>query len=205
MTEPLLVVDVQNLVVARAWRRDEVIATIADLVGRARAAGTPVVWVRHQAEHLPYGSDEWQIVDELVPVPSEPIVEKTYGDAFADTDLDQVLRDLGATGVIITGAESYACVQSTFNGALYRGYDATVVGDAHTCTDLPEEYGGFRAPRMVEFINLLCGGTALPGRSTRVVNAADLTFEAAPAVSDAELSEQVLAEEESDPGEGPDA
>lgn len=205
MTEPLLVVDVQSLVVAQAWRRDEVIATIADLVGRARAAGTPVVWVRHQAEHLPYGSDEWQIVDELVPLPSEPIVDKTYGDAFADTDLDEILRDVGATGVIITGAESFACVQSTFTGALYRGYDATVVGDAHTCTDLPEEYGGFRAARMVEFTNLVCESTALPGRSTRVVNAADLTFEAAPAVSDTELSEQVLAEEESDPGEAADA
>ncbi|MFM8381695.1 MAG: isochorismatase family protein, partial [Actinomycetota bacterium] len=72
----LLVVDVQNAVVARAYRRDETVRVIADLVERARRAQVPVVWIQHHDDQLAKGSPDWQIVPELSPGDDEIIVHK---------------------------------------------------------------------------------------------------------------------------------
>lgn len=83
----LLVVDVQDQVVADAVRRDEVVAAIGRLVDRARAEKAAVVWVQHSDAELVHGSAGWRIVDELVPGQTEPVIEKQHGDSFEDTDL----------------------------------------------------------------------------------------------------------------------
>ena len=70
----LLVIDVQNNVVAGAHDRDGVIANIATLVAKARAEQVPVVWVQHSDDNLPEGSDGWQYVAELSQSESEPLV-----------------------------------------------------------------------------------------------------------------------------------
>lgn len=91
----LVVIDVQTDVVARAHERDRVVANISSLVHKARAEAVPVVWVQHNDDGLPRGSDGWQLVPELAPADGEPIVHKTYGDAFDDTDLEEVLAEEG--------------------------------------------------------------------------------------------------------------
>ena len=91
----LLVVDMQIGVVAEAYRRDDVVATIAALVDKARGAGVDVVWVQHSGEELPRGSDGWQYVPELARRSSEPLVAKEYSDAFEGTDLESVLAGRG--------------------------------------------------------------------------------------------------------------
>ena len=63
----LLVVDVQDGVVAGAHERDAVVANVASLVDRARREEIPVVWVQHSSGGLAHGSDEWRIVPELKP------------------------------------------------------------------------------------------------------------------------------------------
>ena len=65
-------------------------------------------------------------------------MQKNYGDAFEDTDLEDVLAELGVGRLVVTGAQTDACVRSTLHGAFVRGYDATLVGDAHTTEDLTE-------------------------------------------------------------------
>ena len=92
----VLVIDVQNGVVANGHKRDEVVANINDVVTKARSAEVPVVWIQHDAEDLPKGSDKWQIVPELVPNEGEPKIEKQYGDAFEATNLEKVLAGLGS-------------------------------------------------------------------------------------------------------------
>src|SRR5215467_5817461 len=91
----LLVVDVQNGVVAEAHDRDAVVANVGSLVGKARREQVPVVWVQHSDEGLPRGSEEWRIVPELTPESTEPVVGKSYGDSFEDTNLETVLSGLG--------------------------------------------------------------------------------------------------------------
>ena len=97
----LLVIDVQNGVVEEAHDRDTVVANVDSLVVQARREQVPVVWVQHSDEELPRGSDDWRIVPELSPDDSEPLVEKSYGDSFEDTDLETTLKDLGV-GTVAT-------------------------------------------------------------------------------------------------------
>ena len=140
----LVVIDVQNDVVSRAHRRDEVVANIAALVDRARAAWTPVVWVQHSDDEMPVGSDAWQYVSELTMRDDEPVVHKSFGDSFEGTDLDDVLSRLRVGRLIVVGAQTDMCIRSTLHGAITRGYDAQLVDDAHTTND--SEWDGVETP-----------------------------------------------------------
>ena len=171
----VVVVDVQNGVVEGAPRRDEVIANINDLVGRARAADVPVVWVQHQSEELPEGSDQWQYVPELQREPGEPLVHKRYGDSFEDTTLEQELASRGVGRLIVAGAQTDACVRSTLHGAFTRGYDATLVSDAHTTEDLTE-WGAPPVEQVIAHTNLYWSWQEAPGRTAEVVPAAAVDF-----------------------------
>jgi nicotinamidase-related amidase len=126
----LLVVDVQNGVVERAHQRDTVVANIGSLVEKARHEAIQVVWVQHSDEQLVPGSNDWRIVPELIPGEAEPLIAKNYGDSFEGTTLETVLSGLGIGRLFVVGAETDACIRSTLHGALARGYDATLVGDA---------------------------------------------------------------------------
>lgn len=172
----LLVVDVQVGVVEGAYRRDEVVSTVADLVGRARDASVPVVWVQHHDEELVRGSDRWQWVESLGPAGAEPVVEKSYGDAFAGTDLESTLADLDVSEVVLVGAASEQCIRCTMHSAVIRGYDVSLVAGAHTTTDLTEF--GLPEPRVViAFVDSIAQfGMEWPGSHARSVTPADVGF-----------------------------
>lgn len=174
----LLVVDVQVGVVTGAYERDAVVANIAGLVQRARSEDVPVVWVQHSDPGLERDTDDWQIVPELSPEAGEAVVHKTYGDSFEDTDLEGVLAGAGVGRLVVTGAQTDACIRSTLHGALVRGYDATLVGDAHTTEDL-SEYGAPTPDLVVAHTNLYWDWAKAPGRRGGVVSTADVTFTAA--------------------------
>ena len=94
----LLVVDVQNDVVANAHQRDEVIANINTLIDKARAEQVPVIWVQHSDDDIPQNSDGWQYVPELQRQESEPLVHKKYGDSFEDTTWSPSSRNAESVG-----------------------------------------------------------------------------------------------------------
>lgn len=172
----LLIVDVQNGVVAEAHDRDAVIANINTVLERARGAGTPVIWVQHTNEGLPEGSDSWQYVDELKREDSEPVVHKHFGDSFEETDLEDLLAERKVGHLVVTGAQTDACIRSTLHGALVRGYDATLVADAHT-TDDPSQWGlPLNAEQVIAHTNMYWSDSAAPGRSGSTVPTADLDF-----------------------------
>jgi len=174
----LLVVDVQVDVVAGAHEREAVVANIADLVGRARVAGVPVVWVRHHDDGLAEGSDGWRIVPELEPADGEPIVEKSYGDAFEDTRLEDVLAGLRVGRLVVVGAQTDACIRSTLHGAFARGYDATLVADAHTTED-GTSWGAPPPDLVIAHTNLYWTHQSAPGRTAGTVLSRDVDFAAA--------------------------
>src|SRR5690242_18937559 len=111
----LLIVDVQNGVVAGAPRRDDVVANVGSLVEKARQEQVPVVWVQHSDEGLERGSDEWRIVPALRSDDAEPLVEKSYGDTFDDTRLEYVLEALMSVRLVVVGAQFDACIRSTLH------------------------------------------------------------------------------------------
>ncbi|MCD7441547.1 cysteine hydrolase [Streptomyces lincolnensis] len=171
----LLVIDVQNDVVAGAHRRDEVVAAIGSLVDRAREEGVPVVWVQHSDEELTKGSEGWAYVPELTRRDTEPLVHKSYGDSFEDTELEAVLAGAGVGHLVVTGAETDACIRSTLHGAFVRGYDVTLVGDAHTASD-KSAWGAPPTEQVVAHTNLYWTWQSAPGRSAAVTGAADVVF-----------------------------
>jgi nicotinamidase-related amidase len=171
----LLVIDVQNGVVEGAHERDAVVANVASLVERARRERVPVVWVQHSDEQLARGSEGWRIVPELAPGEVEPLVEKHYGDSFEDTDLETVLSGLGVGRLVVVGAQTDECVRSTLHGAFVRGYDATLVGDAHTTEDL-SAWGAPPPDQVIAHTNLYWSNQAAPGRMAGTVETKEVDF-----------------------------
>jgi nicotinamidase-related amidase len=171
----LLVVDVQNGVVEGAHERDAVVANVGSLVEKARGEGVPVVWVQHSDAGLAKGSDGWQIVPELAPAEAEPLVEKNYGDSFEDTTLETVLSGLGVGRLLVVGAQTDMCIRSTLHGALVRGYDATLVSDAHTTEDLTA-WGAPPPGQVIAHTNMYWGDQTAPGRTAGTVETKDVDF-----------------------------
>ena len=175
----LLVVDVQKGVVEGAPERDAVVANVGSLVEKARREQVPVVWVQHSSEQLATGSEGWRIVPELSPDDAEPHIEKRYGDAFEDTTLETVLSGLGVGRLVVVGAQTDACIRSTLHGAFARGYDATLVSDAHTTEDLTE-WGAPPPDQVIAHTNLYWGYQTAPGRTAGAVATKDVDFGAEP-------------------------
>ena len=160
----LLVIDVQNGVVGGAYERNTVVANVGTVVEKARAAEVPVVWVQHSSDNLAQGSEQWKIVPELSPDESEPLVQKRYPDSFEETTLESVLADLAVGRLVVVGAQTDECVRSTLHGALVRGYDATLVSDAHTTEDL-SPWGAPPPELVIAHTNLYWGNHDAPGRT----------------------------------------
>lgn len=171
----LLVIDVQQDVVAGAHRRDAVVANVAGLVEKARQEQIPVVWVQHSDENLVRGSEGWRIVPELQPGEAEPLVEKSYGDSFEETSLEKVLADLEVGRLLVVGAQTDACIRSTLHGALVRGYDATLVSDAHTTED-QTQWGAPPPEQVIAHTNLYWTYQTAPGRTAGTVATKEVDF-----------------------------
>jgi nicotinamidase-related amidase len=175
----LLVIDVQNGVVGGAHERAAVVANVGSFVEKARRGRVPVVWVQHSDAGLAKGSDDWRIVPELTPGDAEPLVEKSYGDSFEDTTLETVLSGLGVGRLIVVGAETDACIRSTIHGAFVRGYDATLVSDAHTTSD-QSEWGAPPPDQVIAHTNLYWKYQRAPGRTAGAVETKDVDFGGTP-------------------------
>jgi len=176
----LLVVDLQVGVLPGCVDAAGVVARTAALVARSRAAGVPVVWVQDHG-YFGVGTPGWELAPPLRRRPDEPVVGKEYRDAFAATDLAAVLRDLGATHLVVAGAKSDYCVRTTTQAAAARGFDVTLVSDAHTTTDARYDGVTITGAQIVAHTTMHVRGLRYPGRRTAVAthDAVPLTTEAA--------------------------
>ena len=172
----LLVIDVQNGVVEGAHDRDGVIGNISSLVDKARSEGVPVVWVQHSDDGLQPGTESWEYVAELKRDEHEPVVHKNYGDSFEGTDLEDVLAERRVGRLVVTGAQTDMCIRSTLHGAFVRGYDVTLVKDAHTTEDL-SAYGAPPPDKVIAHTNLYWDEHSAPGRQAGSVCTADVRFQ----------------------------
>jgi nicotinamidase-related amidase len=171
----LMVIDVQNGVVADVHERDTVVANIATLVDKARDEGVPIVWVQHSDEQLKKGNEAWEYVPELKRHEAEPLVHKSFADAFEDTDLEDVLARAGIGRLVVAGAQTDECIRSTIHGAFVRGYDVTLVGDAHTTED-QSAWGAPTPDKVIAHANLYWKYHTAPGRTAEVTETKEVTF-----------------------------
>lgn len=175
----LLVVDVQVDVMKEAWDAPRIIQNIARAVVRARQMGVPVVWVQHADDDLPAGSEGWQWAGALTPAPGEPVIGKHFNSAFEQTTLADELARLGASHITLAGAASNWCIRATAHGALERGYDLTLVKDAHTTETLVLDDGSrIEAASIVAELNIAMAWLSYPGRSSATATAEAVDFAA---------------------------
>lgn len=173
----LLVVDVQVGALKEAWDAPRIIGNVARAVERARAQDVPVIWVQHSDEDLIFGSPEWQWVPELIPAVGEPLIHKHFNSSFEQTTLEEELARLGATHIALAGAATNCCIRATAYGALDRGYDLTLVEDAHTTETMVLDDGTrIEASSVVQELNIAMTWLSYPGRTNAAAKAEEVHF-----------------------------
>jgi nicotinamidase-related amidase len=177
----LLVVDVQVGVMNDAWDAPRIIQNVEHAVERARAQEVPVIWVQHSDADLPQGSPVWQWVPALKPGKGEPLVHKHFNSSFEQTTLDDELAALGATHVVLAGAATNWCIRATAYAALDRGYDLTLIEDAHTTETIELGDGAaIEAASIIQDLNIAMTWLSYPGRKNGTATAAEVAFAAPP-------------------------
>ena len=170
----LVVVDVQLGVIARAWDARRVVSNIVLALDRARQAGLAVIWVQHEGDDLPRDSAAWQLHLALLPLPGEARIYKRFQSSFEATELDQVLASADAAHIVLAGAATNWCIRATAYAALDRGYDLTLLKDAHTTEDIALGDGSVvRAADIVTDLNVTMTWLSYPGRKCGAATAAE--------------------------------
>jgi nicotinamidase-related amidase len=131
----LLVIDVQRIYMEPepmvTCDGDDLIAKCRSLIGKARSAGVPIVFVQHCSDDQPDDAALVNIHPDLEPAEGEPIVEKRFGSAFFRTKLEQTLTDLGVDTLYFCGLATFGCVNATVMCAICHDFDVRVVRNAH--------------------------------------------------------------------------
>ena len=150
------------------------LAAIADLATRVRAAGTPVIYLQHEepGTRMARGEPGWEIHPAVAPAPGEAVIGKRASDGFYRTSLAAELTRIGATRLLVCGAQTEFCVDATVRAALSAGFDVTLIGDAHTTGE-----GVITAADAVAHHNRTLGWLAHPDHKVTVKLAAEVTFD----------------------------
>jgi nicotinamidase-related amidase len=175
MGKALVVIDVQrDMFGPPPWSPHDgeaVVDRIADLVVRARAAGTPVFFVQHDGgpddRQFQPGQPGFLFHEKLTPRAGDDVTVKRRSSAFTGTDFDLKLRKAGIDHLIVTGMQSEYCVDSAVRGAAERGYRVTLVADAHSTFDSRVA----KASQIIAIQN-----DTLSGGFATVVSAGEVTF-----------------------------
>ncbi len=114
---------------------------------------------------------------ELKPLTGELRIHKSFNSAFESTELLSELDRLAVSGVFLAGAATNWCIRATAYGALDRGFDVTLLSDAHTTEDMELEPGRVvEARSVIDDLNVAMRWLAYPGRSNASVTAAEAAF-----------------------------
>jgi nicotinamidase-related amidase len=125
----------------------------------------------------PYGGKSWQIPAELSPRENDIRIYKLYNSAFEETTLEKTLAQLGISHIALAGAATNWCIRATAYAALERGYDLTLIDDAHTTRSIERQNGGkIAAADIVDELNVVMEWVSHPGRSNCSVLSVDLDF-----------------------------
>lgn len=177
----LIIIDVQEAILpagdsprvaAAAQALNGVVARLADLQARARAAGVTLIHVQHDApddHRLAKGTPGWEIRRELTPQPGELVIHKTTCDSFLDTGLKQALLEGGIRHVIIGGCMTPFCIDTSVRSAIAHGFDVTLIGDGHTTCDM----GGLTFEQIIDHHNTVLGWFGTAQNKVLVKKAAD--------------------------------
>jgi|SRR5215470_3490343 len=144
----LVVIDAQREYVNGALPLPQIqpaLDEIERLLGRARAASTPIIHIVHHGKPggaFAPGSDGAEIAPQAAPAPGEPVVHKRLPNAFASTDLADRVAALKRPSILVVGFMTHMCVEATARAAIDLGLKATVIASATATRDLPDPLTG---------------------------------------------------------------
>ena len=178
----LIVVDVQRAFdewEAAGKRRNnpEAVARIVELLAAFRAGKTPIFHIRHQSmrpnSSFAPGATGYPVKDEAREIAGEPVIVKRVNSAFIGTDLEARLRAAGITTLVICGATTNHCVETTTRMAGNLGFDARLVRDATWTFDRTGPDGDAHSAEDIHAMTL----ANLNGEFARIVSAAEAIAE----------------------------
>ena len=130
----------------------------------------PVIFIQHDGRREDYcfqGTEEWEILDELVRWPEDEVISKEVNDAFYQTRLHQFLQMNNINELVITGCATDFCVDATVKSALVHDYNLTIISDAHTTANRPH----LPAEKIIEHYNWVWGNLVPTEGTAKVVKA----------------------------------
>lgn len=107
---------------------------ISGLIGEAREAGAPVIYVQHchgPGGLLEEGTESWKVHPRISPLEGDPTIKKLTPDSFLGTSLGEELVSRNIERLVLVGVQTEYCVDTTCRRAFSLGYDVTLVKDAH--------------------------------------------------------------------------
>lgn len=141
----LLVIDVQHGIFMRKkydgmaiYNEEIFLYNLKILIQKAKAANIPVIYIQHMYENFPLmekGQPLWEVHPDIKPEQDDIVIEKHYADAFFESVLDETLKNLGITDLVITGLQTAYCVDTTCRRAFSLGYKNVLVSDGHSTLD----------------------------------------------------------------------
>ncbi|WP_105616118.1 cysteine hydrolase family protein [Vallitalea okinawensis] len=155
----LVIIDVQvgifNIANYPIYNEKELLENIKKLIMEAREKEIPIIYVQHHHDEggiLQYGSEVWQVHQDIKPKEGDIIVHKNKPDSFQDTTLKDELEQRNISHLIMTGLQTEYCVDTTCRRAFSLGYDVSLVKDGHSTID-----STLKASQIIEHHNKVLG------------------------------------------------
>ena len=164
----LLIVDAQIGIMWDTYKREETLSIITGLIERARQDNCPIIYMQHEESEgfFTRGSQFWQFHPRIIPMPMDLIISKAAADSFYQTSLQQDLNKLGVTHLIVAGARTEYCIDTTCRAAISLGFDVTLVKDGHSTVD-----GEIPAEQIITHHNFTLRNIGNPLRKINVIPA----------------------------------
>jgi nicotinamidase-related amidase len=158
------------------FEAESVVGRINAVVGKARRAGAPVIFIQHDGEAggedvVPL-TEGWELHPNLDVRTGELVIRKRTCDAFYSTTLEAELRSRGITRLVLMGYATDFCVDATLRSAASKDFAVVVVADAHTTSDNP-----VLKAELVRRHHNWAWANAITRRGMRVIKASEMRFD----------------------------
>lgn len=141
----LLIIDMQYGIFMRkqydgmaVFNEDALLINIKELIAKARLSESPIIYIQHLYQDFPLmekGQPLWEVHPNIKPDIQDIVIEKRHADAFHESTLNEKLKALNVSGLIITGLQTAYCVDTTCRRAFSLGYNNVLVSDGHSTLD----------------------------------------------------------------------
>jgi len=145
MKPTLLLIDIQNDYFEggkmELVKMDEAAVYAQKLLSHFRKNNLPIVFIQHlatkpNASFFIPGTSGTEIHDSILPAENETVIIKNFPNSFRSTNLHQHLQSTGTSDLVICGAMSHMCIDTTVRAAADLGYSCTLISDACATRDL---------------------------------------------------------------------